>query len=152
MPEIVTIAYNTKECLRSVIWKSAIFAIWKRVQDGEPTNLYPYYDGDARQANVTRWWSANSMWMAMEGRPRYASKSRGMYWCVWANSWILAWMITRESTFSQPIIKPSFFFSDFEWVFDGLIFNENFQPKVENWATPSMDLLKTDGTKYTNDL
>jgi hypothetical protein len=41
-------------------------------------------------------------------------------------------MITRESTFSQPIIKPSFFFSDFEWVFDGLIFNENFQPKVEN--------------------
>jgi hypothetical protein len=40
-------------------------------------------------------------------------------------------MITRETTFSQPINYPSNFFSDFEWVFDGLIFNENSQSKVE---------------------
>jgi len=43
----------------------------------------------------------------------------------------LLWRL-QETTVFQPIIYPSNFFSDFEWVFDGLIFNENFQSKVEN--------------------
>jgi hypothetical protein len=44
---------------------------------------------------------------------------------------------------NQLSIYLIFSVSDFEWVFDGLVFNESFQSKVKNW-TSSMDLFKID--------
>ncbi len=64
----------------------------------------------------------------------------------------LGWLQERLLFLNQLSINLIFSVSDFEWVFDGFISNENLQSKVENWTTPSMDLLKTDGTKYMNDL
>jgi hypothetical protein len=64
----------------------------------------------------------------------------------------LGWLQGRLLFVNQLSNHLIFSVSDFELVFDELIFNGISQSKVENWTTPSMDLLKTDGTKYMNDL